>query len=280
MSYTDLFKKPGEWPVEKLRDYFLHHHPADYQLIDVRQLQEYGSEHLPGALWIPAEDLPHRLKDLDTAITTIVYCSHGALSGAAAQILCKAGFKEVHVLEGGLHAWHFGTSAGLPGKLSAHLAEAGNAQDQAILAWQIEEATRQFYEELSVTLEVPEVAALFAELAAAESHHKATLKALWEALAGRVAGDDFPATARTGHELIEGGTRLSEALAWAERSSTASILDFAMAIELNAYDHYLHLQRTASDSDSQRLFEVIAGEERHHLRSLGKSLEKFHLLAL
>jgi len=47
-----------------------------------------------------------------------------------------------------------------------------------------------------------------------------------------------------------------------------------MALELNAYDQYLHLQRTSRDPDSQRLFEVLASEERHHLRELGKSLEK------
>ncbi len=274
MSDVDRFEMVAEWPVEKLRDYFLRHHPDDYQLIDVRQLQEYGTEHLPGALWIPAEDLPHRLADLDAGKTTFVYCSLGSLSRAAAQLLVKAGFREVHVLQGGLHGWHFGAATGLPGQFSAHLADAGSAQDQAVLAWRVEETTRRFYEEMADTIEDPGVSALFAELAAAESHHKATLQALWEALAGRVAGDDFPGTAQAKLDLMEGGARLSEVLAWAAQSSTAKILDFAMALELNAYDHYLFLQRHTSDPDSQRLFEVMADEERHHLRSLGKSLEK------
>ena len=274
MGYTDLFRHAEEWPVGKLREYFLQHHPDDYQLIDVRQLQEYGDEHLPGALWIPAEDLPHRLDDLDKTKATIVYCSHGSLSRAAAQVLINAGFHDVCSLQGGLRAWLYGTSSGLPERLSAHLADAGSALEQAVLACVIEETTCQFYEAMAVSFEEPEVAGLFAELAAAESGHRATLKALWEALAGRVAGDDFPEVMQMDKEMLEGGGRLSEALAWAAQSSTGAILDFAMAIELNAYDHYLHLQRSTADPDSKRLFEVMADEERHHLRALGQSLEK------
>jgi rhodanese-related sulfurtransferase/rubrerythrin len=272
MSYVELFGATAEWSVDELREYFMQHHPEDYQLIDVRQLQEYGAEHLPGAIWIPADDLLHRLDDLAAAKTTIVYCSHGSLSRAAAQVLVKAGFRDIHVLQGGLHAWLYGTSAGLPGQLTAPLAEAGSAQEQALLAWQVEETTRQFYEEMADTIEDPKVAALFAELAAAESHHKATLQALWEALAGRTAGETFSAV-RSGNEVMEGGLHLSEALAWAELNPPSRILDFAMALELNAYDHYLHLQRNSKDPDSQRLFEIMASEERHHLKELGKSLE-------
>lgn len=274
MSYICFIEGISEWPAEKLREYFQHHHPDDYQLIDVRQLQEYAKEHLPGAIWIPADDLPHRMDTLDSAKTTIVYCDHGALSRAAAQVMANSGFQQVHVLEGGLNAWRFGSATGLPVRLTAPLAEAGSAQEQAILAWHIEENTRRFYEELADTLDEPQAAGLFAELAAAESNHKATLQALWEALAGRPSGDDFPAQGASVDEKLEGGLRLSEALEWAAKSPTARILDFAMALELNAYDQYLHLQHTSEDPDSQRLFEVLASEERHHLRALGKSLEK------
>jgi len=275
MSHAKLFERTAEWPAEKLREYFQQHHPDDYQLIDVRQIQEYGEEHLPGAIWIPADELPHRLNSLDTAKTTIIYCSHGSLSRAAAQVLLSSGFMDVHVLQGGLHAWRFGSAAGLPGQIMAPLAEVGNAQDQAIFAWRVEENTRRFYEEMADTLDEPQAAGLFAELAAAESHHKATLRALWEALSGRPSGDDFPAEGINVSGRLEGGMRLNEALDWAANSSTARILDFAMALELNAYDQYLHLQRSSEDPDSQRLFEVLAGEERHHLKELGKSLEKF-----
>lgn len=277
MGTSDHLGKIEAWPVDKLRDFFAHQHPDDYQLIDVRQLQKFGDEHLPGSLWIPAEELPDSLDRLSAAKTTIVYCDQGALSSAAAQVLVKAGFSDVHILKGGLHAWRHGCSSRLPHQVYVPLNTAATAMDQAVLAWGMEETARRFYETMAVSLSEPVVASLFAELAVAENHHKITLKALWEALAGRLAGEDFPDPELSSSDIMEGGVSLEDALQWARQSSTAEILDFAMAMELCSYDHYLYLQRNSDNPDSQRLFEVMADEERRHLRQLGNSLEQLEL---
>jgi sulfur-carrier protein adenylyltransferase/sulfurtransferase len=274
MKSADLLARIEEWPVDKVRGFVARHHPEDYQLIDVRQLQQYGVEHLPGSLCIPAENLPTSLGNLSTDKPTIVYCDRGALSRAAAQVLVKSGFSDVHILQGGLHAWQYGFSTGLPHQLYAPLVNAEKAEEQAALAWTMEENARRFYQAMADTLDEADVAALFVELAEAENHHKATLKALWEALAGCPAGEDFAASSLSPDGVMEGGIALDEALQWAKQSSTAIILDFAMAMELSAYDHYLYLQRNSDNPDSKRLFEVMADEERHHLRELGQSLEK------
>lgn len=274
MKSADLSARIEEWPVEKVRGFFARHHPEDYQLIDVRQMPQYGAEHLPGSLCIPAEELPMSLDRLSADKPTIVYCDQGALSRAAAQVLLKSGFSDVHILKGGLHAWQYGFSTGLPHQFYAPLVNAAKAEDQAVLAWVMEENARRFYEAMVDTLDETDVAALFAELAEAEKHHKATLRALWEALAGCPAGEDFAASSLSSNEVMEGGLALEEALQWAKKSSTAQILDFAMAMELSAYDHYLYLQRNSDNPDSKRLFEVMADEERHHLRELGQSLER------
>jgi len=274
MESAGLLERIEEWSVDQLRGYCAHHHPEDYQLIDVRQLQRYETERLPGSLWIPAEELPTRLDKLSKDKTTIVYCDQGALSRAAGQILVKSGFSDVHILQGGVHAWQYGFSTGMPHQVYAPLINADKAEDQAVIAWSMEEAARRFYLEMADRLDEPDVAALFAELAEAEDHHKATLKALWEALAGCPAGEDFAASSLSSVGVMEGGIALDEALQWAKQSSTAQILNFAMAMELSAYDHYLYLQRNSDNPDSERLFEVMADEERHHLRELGQSLEK------
>jgi len=274
MESAGLLERIEEWSVDQLRGYCASHHPEDYQLIDVRQLQRYETERLPGSLWIPAEDLPTRLDKLSTDKTTIVYCDQGALSRAAAQILVKSGFSDVHILQGGVHAWQYGFSTGMPHQVYGPLINADKAEDQAVIAWAMEETARRFYQEMADRLDEPDVAALFAELAEAEDHHKATLEALWEALAGCLAADGFPASSLSTSGIMEGGIDLDEALKWAEQSSTAKIIDFAMAMELSAYDHYLYLQRNSDNPDSKRLFEVMADEERAHLRELGKSLEK------
>ena len=274
MKSADLLTRIEEWPVDKVRGFFARHHPEDYQLIDVRQLEQYGAEHLPGSLCIPAEDLPTSLDKLNTDKPTIVYCDQGALSRAAAQVLVKSGFSDVHILKGGLHAWQYGFSTGLPHQLYAPLVNAEKAEEQAALAWGMEENARRFYLAMVDMLDEADVVALFAELAEAENYHKATLKALWEALAGCSAGEDFAASSLSTNGIMEGGIALDEALQWAKQSSTAEILDFAMAMELSAYDHYLYLQRNSENPDSKRLFEVMADEERYHLRELGQSLQK------
>ncbi len=273
MPGTEISRTVQEWSAEQLRHYMLAHHPEDYYLIDVRQLPAYTGEHLPGALRIPAEDLPGRLATLDASKTTIVYCDEGALSHVAAQIMGKSGFHDVHVLEGGLQAWQHGTASGCPQQVCLPLFGAGDVKDQAMQAWSMEETARCFYQEMADTLEDLEVAALFAQLATAEKHHKTLLKELWEALAGQTAKETFSA-GNFASELMEGGVRLEEALRWAAESRPAQIIDFAMAMELSAFDHYLYLQRNLTDPDSQRLFEVLADEERHHLKDLGKALDR------
>ena len=277
MDAAELLVRVDEWPVDLLRDFLHRCHPEDYQLIDVRQPQQYEAQHLPGSLCIPAEELPTRLDELSAEKPTIVYCDRGALSHAAAQILAKSGFPDVHVLRGGLHAWQYGLSTGLPHRLYAPLVNAATPQDQAALAWSLEEAAHRFYRAMAERLDEPGVVALFAELAEAEDHHMTTLEALWEALAGRPLETGFAALPLSANGIMEGGAAVDEALQWAAQSSTASILDFPMAMELSAYDHYLSLQRDADNPDSQRLFEVMADEERHHLRQLGTALEKVRM---
>lgn len=279
MSATELLTQIAAWTPDQLRAFITAHHPEDYYLLDVRQLQAYGTQHLPGATWIPAEKLPEKLETLDSGKTVVVYCDLGGLSRSAAELLVTAGFKDVHYLEGGIRAWEQGVSTGLPQHSTISLMEAESPEIQVLLAWQMEEAARIYYDSIAKSIDNSAVAALFAELSNAENHHKMTLKALWEALTGRPAGEEFPGESTAVEKIMEGGLKLEDALRWAEKSSHADIVDYALAMELNAYDQYLYLQRNATDPNSQRLFEVMADEERHHLRSLGELLGKLQQAA-
>jgi glyoxylase-like metal-dependent hydrolase (beta-lactamase superfamily II)/rhodanese-related sulfurtransferase len=81
----------------------------DVLLLDVRDPEELigplGS--LAGVKNIPVQHLAHRLADLEASkekdIVTV--CRSGARAHTAAQILLKAGFTGVRVLEGGMIAW-------------------------------------------------------------------------------------------------------------------------------------------------------------------------------
>jgi rhodanese-related sulfurtransferase len=60
-------------PAEKIRQFMKEKNPDDYNLIDVRQPEEYQKEHLPGAKLIPLGDLQNRLSEIDPTKPTIVY---------------------------------------------------------------------------------------------------------------------------------------------------------------------------------------------------------------
>lgn len=90
-------------------------------VIDVRQLSEFESGHVPGALAIGAGDLSDRLDQLprDWSIATI--CASGYRSSVAASLLRASGFTRVAWVPGGVPTWE---AAGHP---VAYGAPAGDA---------------------------------------------------------------------------------------------------------------------------------------------------------
>jgi rhodanese-related sulfurtransferase len=73
MGILDYFKPVSSWSAEKVRDFLREKNPRDYNLVDVRQPQEYEYGHLPGAQLIPVGELEGRLKELNPDKPTIVY---------------------------------------------------------------------------------------------------------------------------------------------------------------------------------------------------------------
>jgi rhodanese-related sulfurtransferase len=73
MSILDYFKPVSTWSAEKIRKFLNQKRADEYNLIDVRQPEEYEQGHLPGAQLIPVGELPNRFAGLDPAKPTIVY---------------------------------------------------------------------------------------------------------------------------------------------------------------------------------------------------------------
>jgi rhodanese-related sulfurtransferase len=73
MSVLDYFKPVSTWSAENIRQFLNQKSPGEYNLVDVRQPEEYQQGHLPGAQLIPVGELPNRLAELDPAKPTIVY---------------------------------------------------------------------------------------------------------------------------------------------------------------------------------------------------------------
>lgn len=76
----------------------------DIYLIDVRSGQEYEEGHLDGAINIPLYNIEKEIKEnvKDTEDMIILYCSSGARSKKAKEILEKIGYSNVYNLKEGI----------------------------------------------------------------------------------------------------------------------------------------------------------------------------------
>lgn len=78
-------------------------------LIDVREVDEFKQEHIPGALFLPLSGLSEdsfSAQDIDGSKTLIVQCRSGARSARACSFLeAFADNTEIYNLEGGILGW-------------------------------------------------------------------------------------------------------------------------------------------------------------------------------
>ena len=76
-------------------------------LIDVRELDEWEEVHIPNAIHIPKDELPHaittRVPDRDQPI--YLHCKAGVRSLNSAQQLMDVGYKHVYSVNGGIVEW-------------------------------------------------------------------------------------------------------------------------------------------------------------------------------
>ncbi len=78
-------------------------------LLDVREQDEYGSGHIPGALLLPVDTIDEKsaaeaIPDKDTVV--LVYCRSGNRSKTASQTLADLGYTQVYEF-GGIQDWPY-----------------------------------------------------------------------------------------------------------------------------------------------------------------------------
>lgn len=75
------------------------------KIIDIRNVEKYNDNHIPGAINIPYEKLlANYQKYLDPSQTYYIYCQKGLKSLKVSQILNRLGFKTAN-LNGGYESW-------------------------------------------------------------------------------------------------------------------------------------------------------------------------------
>lgn len=79
--------------------------PASVVLLDVREEDERAVARIEPSLFIPMQEVPHRLEELPRTKRLVVYCHHGTRSAMVAGYLEREGFEQVENLRGGIDAW-------------------------------------------------------------------------------------------------------------------------------------------------------------------------------
>jgi rhodanese-related sulfurtransferase len=80
---------------------------SNFQIVDVRSAEEYGTAHIKGAISIPVSDIESNLNLISKDLPVIVYCSSSTCgsSSQAAGIFFGLGFKEVYAMNAGIEEW-------------------------------------------------------------------------------------------------------------------------------------------------------------------------------
>ena len=83
----------------------------DVYLVDVREDDEWGAGHAPGAVHVPMMELPGRLDEIPADRDVVVVCRSGHRSAEVVGYLLGRGFGQVRNLTDGMVGW---VAAGLP----------------------------------------------------------------------------------------------------------------------------------------------------------------------
>lgn len=107
-DFQELIKKPLiKYVNSKVARTMLE---TDYELLDVRYMEEYEEMSIPGAIHIPLHELRDRTDELNKEDKYVIYCHTDNRSAVAALFLAEHKF-DVMCLEGGIRDWPFETES-------------------------------------------------------------------------------------------------------------------------------------------------------------------------
>jgi sulfur-carrier protein adenylyltransferase/sulfurtransferase len=271
MRWKQFFTPVKSFDAAEAKNY-INQTPGDaFTLLDVRQPEEYESEHLPGAKLIPLSELSSRVTELDAEKPTVVYCAIGGRSRVAAQVLAAKGFREVFNLTGGIKAWSSGKAVG-PQDLGLGLFSGKEAPEETlVVAYALEGGLFEFYQSMAPKVTNENARQLFGKLAAIEIKHQDRIFNEYIKLTGSaVSREDF--AQKTVTPAMEGGLTTAEYLSryQPDLEKAEDVVSLAMAIEAQALDLYQRAAAGTQTVESKTVLTHIADEERVHLEQLGK----------
>ncbi len=284
------------------------HKEGAYELVDVRQPQEYVQGHIPGARFIPLSTLENVFDDPDSPLAAappekpmLFYCAHGPRAQAAARLAEEHGHPAAWY-DGGMAAW-----TGMAVMDAPRLAAFAGVHDLTTMlmrALDLEKAAFVLYDEVRIQAERrgnARLRTLMDEIADMElAHAKTVYRMLARRLPGHTTGEPPPFEAlweQAGGELMEGGRSAAELKPWVEdalggEDGRLEAAELGLEIEYAAHDLYkaaaqaLERGPDAGESptvtvpageldDAVATFNRLAEQEKQHGRLLMRTLEAF-----
>jgi rhodanese-related sulfurtransferase len=275
----------GEIPSGKIMDLFPEElegmlssrKEGAYEIIDVRQPQEYTKGHIPGAKLIPLGEIEERMDEFSPDQDLLFYCRSGARSMAAASLVRDTGvsFRGIYNLVGGYGGYE---GTGLVGMPRMDTIDLNLSLHQIIVrAIDMEKGAWRFYTLFLERFPDAGFTPRLHRLVELEKKHGNALYTYWEKHVQPGPEQDFESLfASLDGEILEGGESLDDWTKRLENMQTITCLDLAEAalvIEYSAYDLYRNLADRVTGSAEITFFRLLSEQEKGHVRMVSKVFE-------
>ena len=240
-----------------------------YDLIDVRESDEYEARHLPGARHIPLGEIAARAGEIREDVFTVFYCGRGKRSALAmSMVAATKDASKFYSLDGGIEAWDGETLPGFPRMHSFDTV--GSLEDILLRGMNLEKGAERLYEALVKAFQGSSVLKTLQKLYEAEEGHARMLYNMlpkdcasasrpFEELYGEMKGD-----------LLENGESFEEAVGRIQKNTGDKkhlLLELGVDMEYQAYDLYRNLAAQNFNAEVKRALLELASQETQHFRT-------------
>lgn len=190
-------------------------------------------------------------------------------------MLAGKGFKRVFNVSGGIKAWKAKTAIG-PQDLGMDLFT-GQEDPQDVLkaAYSLEQGLCEFYVSMQEQTKNKGVKDLFAKLSEIEVNHQMSIYTAYRDISKQEhSREEFEKMVAI--NALEGGLSTKEYLDRfnPDLNSEVDVISLAMSIEAQALDLYQRVSAKIKNPGSKEIINKIANEEKVHLASLGRLMDR------
>lgn len=262
--------------VEELRQFVETKNEKEYTIVDVRQPVEYVEGHLPGAKFIPLNELVSDFSGLPQKKDVIFYCHSGSRSAAAAAMAAEemTSSRGIYNLVGGIMAWEGQTVKGFP---KVQVFDPNSPEKELLLtAMNLEKGAWQFYRYVSAHFGFVSMTSTLEKLSKAEIGHAKIVYNFWKTATEQVIPFEALYDELSG-DIMEGGESVVDvlgALKNVEDRRCLTVMEMALHIEHTAFDLYRTMADQTAGPAAQEAFITLAQAEKHHMRMLARELDQ------